>query len=225
MFLYYITDRKQFSTDRAESIHFLLARIRAAAEAGVDAIQLRENDLSPRELIELGREARRVLLEANSADTAKPRTRLLINSRTDVAIACSADGVHLRADDILASEARAIIVQVGVAHPLVAVSCHSLEEVALAEAHGADFAVLGPVFGKSGADSKPAGVAELERVCKRPQPGNPKMPVLALGSVDESNAAECLQAGADGVGAIRLFQQGDVCETISRLRTIGARPK
>jgi len=225
LFLYYITDRKQLSPDPAESFRLLLARIRAAAEAGVDAIQLREKDLSAREMVKLGREAARLVFEANAADSSKPVTRLLINSRTDVAIACGADGVHLRSDDILASETRTILVQVGVEKPLIAVSCHLLEEVTLAEGHGADFAVFGPVFGKSGIDSEPAGVAELERACKRPRTANPKMPVLALGSVDESNAAECLQAGAGGVAAIRLFQQGDIGETASRLRKLGARPK
>jgi thiamine monophosphate synthase len=97
--------------------------------------------------------------------------------------------------------------------------------VELAEGHGADFAVFGPAFGKSGVDAKAAGVAELERVCKRRSMANPKMPVLALGSVNEVTAAECLQAGADGVGAIRMFQQGVIHETVSRLRKLGVRPR
>lgn len=225
MFLYYITDRKQFSSDPVESVRLLLARIRAAAEAGVDAIQLREKDLSAREMVELGREATRHVLKANSAESSKPPTRFLINSRTDVAVVCGADGVHLRSNDIPASDARRVLMQNGISNPLVAVSCHCVEEVELAEGHGADFAVFGPVFGKSTVAAEPTGVAKLERACKRPRTASPKMPVLALGSVDESNAAECLQAGADGVAAIRLFQLGDIRERVSRLRKLGARPR
>jgi len=225
LFLYYITDRKQLSTDPVESIRLLLARIRAAAEAGVDAIQLRENDLCAREMVELGREATRLMVEANSEDSSKPATRFLINSRTDIAIACGADGVHLRSDDISAAEARRVFVRAGIPGPLVAVSCHRGEEVELAEGHGADFAVFGPVFGKSGVDAKAVGVAELERACTRRRMANPKMLVLAIGSVNEVTAAECLQAGADGVAAIRMFQQGVIHETVSRLRKLGAHPR
>lgn len=225
MFLYYITDRKQLSTDPVESIRLLLARIRAAAEAGVDAIQLRENDLSAREMVALGREAASLVIEANSEGSSKPATRFLINSRTDIAIACGVGGVHLRSDDISASEARRVLVRAGIPEPLVAVSCHRVEEVEFAEGHGADFAVFGPVFGKSGVDAKAAGVAELERVCNRRRMANPKMPVLAIGSVNEVTAAECLQAGAEGIAAIRMFQQGVIHETVSRLRKLDARPR
>jgi thiamine-phosphate pyrophosphorylase len=226
LFLYYITDRKQLSVDAAESVRLLQARIRMAAEAGVDAIQLREKDLNARDMVELGREAARLVFDANSADLSKPRTRFLINSRADVAVASGADGVHLRSDDISASEARRILVQAGIPQPLIAVSCHCVEDVELAEGHGANFAVLGPVFGKSVPYSAgPFGIAELERACKYRRGANPKMPVLALGSVNEANAAECLQAGADGIAGIRIFQDGDIHGTVSRLRKLdGAHP-
>lgn len=223
-FLYYITDRKQLSSDPVESISLVLAKIRMAAAAGVDAIQLREKDLSARELVELGREAMRFVREAHSADPSKARTRLLINSRTDVAIACGADGVHLRSDDISASDARRVLLQAGISDPVVAASCHRFEEIELAEGHGADFAVFGPTFGKLGINAQPTGIVELERICNRRRAANPKMPVLALGSISEENAAQCLQAGADGIAAIRLFQQGNVRETVSRLRKLGAHP-
>lgn len=223
LFLYYITDRKQLSSYPIESISLVLAKIRMAAAAGVDAIQLREKDLSARELVELGREAMRFVREAYSADPFKPRTLLLINSRTDVAIACGADGVHLRSDDISASEARRVLLQAGISDPVVAASCHRFEEIELAEGHGADFAVFGPIFGKLGI-AQPTGIVELERICNRRRTANPKMPVLALGSISEQNAAECVRAGADGIAAIRLFQQGNVRETVSRLRKLGAHP-
>lgn len=212
VFLYYITDRKQLSTNEAEARRLLLDCIREAASAGVGAIQIREGDLSARELTELGKHAVEIVRQAN------PSTKLLINSRCDIAIACGADGVHLRSDDISAAEARAIFMQTGVLRPVIGVSCHTPVEVDLAEGHGADFAVFGPVFEK---DRQPThkGITALREACHR-RAAKPPMPVLALGGVTAENAGECLQAGAAGIAAIRLFQNGNVEHIISRLRKL-----
>src|SRR3979411_2404666 len=99
--LYYITDRSQFRGDESFRHRALLAKVAEAARAGVDYIQLREKDLSTRELETLTGEVVE-LVRDNS-----PSTRLLINSRTDVALAAGADGVHLRADDLSTREGRA----------------------------------------------------------------------------------------------------------------------
>lgn len=221
MFLYYITDRGQLSTDPEESVRLLLDRVRLAAAAGVDAIQLREKDLSARELVDLGRRAIEIVGKANSISESKPRTRLLINSRTDVAIACGADGVHLRADDVSAADARSVFMQSGIAQPLIGVSAHSLRAVKLAQANGADFAVFGPVFGKSNTKSAAVGVAALAKICHTCKRAPSSIPILALGGIDFGNAAKCLEAGASGVAGIRLFQKGDVSEAVSRLRKLG----
>src|SRR3981081_4622291 len=122
--LYYITDRSQFRGDEKARRHALLAKVAEAARAGVDYIQLREKDLSTRELETLAREVVELVGE-NS-----PSTRLLINSRTDVARAAGADGVHLRADDVAPHEVRRVL-EVSAHRPLttdrflVAASCHS----------------------------------------------------------------------------------------------------
>ena len=92
MLLYYITDRRQFPGTPPEQRDRLLAKIAEAARAGVDLIQLRERDLSARELLQLAMEAVAAVRETRNA---KRETRLLINSRLDVALACGADGVHL----------------------------------------------------------------------------------------------------------------------------------
>jgi thiamine-phosphate pyrophosphorylase len=217
---YYITDRKQFPGTAAEQRACLLAKIAEASRAGVDLIQLREKDLPTRELEALVREAVRVVRE----NTGGKRTRLLINSRLDVGIAADADGVHLRGDDIAASEARVIFSKAGVRKPVIGVSCHSVSEVRLAEAHGADFAVFGPVFEKSGAPGQ--GVANLRAACgKVPARGLEaavpagEMPVLAVGGVTRDNAAACLAAGAAGVAAIRLFQENDIAGILEDLKS------
>src|SRR5712691_9299931 len=101
--LYYITDRSQFPGDERARRHALLAKVTEAARAGVDYIQLREKDLSARELETLARQAVAAVRE-NS-----PSTRLLINSRTDVALAAGVDGVHLRADDVAPHEVRQVL--------------------------------------------------------------------------------------------------------------------
>jgi len=143
-------------------------------------------------------------------------TKLLINSRTDVALAYRAAGVHLPANDLPASEVRAMFSKCAVSDAVIGVSTHSAEEVAYAESHGADFAVFGPVFEKDQQLSS-EGLERLRNVCHRPRVGSP-MPVLALGGVTLHNARQCLEAGAAGIAGIRLFQQNSVEETVGLLR-------
>jgi len=207
--LYYITDRRQFPGGPEQQKQKLLWKIAECIAAGVDLIQLREKDLAIRTLEELGKKAAALF-------PREGKSKLLINSRADVALACGAHGVHLPANDISSSEARTIFAQAGNAHPLIGVSVHSLEELARAEAHAADFAVFGPVFQKDGhviAD----GVQRLREACHK---ADRCMPVLALGGITAENAQECRAAGADGIAAIRLFQENDVTEIAKKFRRI-----
>jgi len=236
MLLYYITDRAQLPGSERDKRRRLLERIAQAAAAGVEYIQLREKDLSARELEALARDA--IAAVRNSS----PGTKLLINSRTDIALACGAGGVHLRGDDITAADARAVWMkaieirsprtgnrELATGNCTIAVSCHSTREVALAESQGADFAVFAPVFEKSGAPG--AGLQALREACHRaafPAPNTedcraPSMPVLALGGVTVENARACLDAGAAGIAGIRLFQQDHVSATVAALRAITSR--
>ena len=214
LLLYYITDRKQFPGTPSEQEQQLIDKISESALAGVDYIQLREKDLSTRQLEQLAYK----VVEALPSGSV---TKLLINSRIDVTLACGADGVHLPGNYLSASEARAIFSAAGKAHPIVAVSTHSAAEVALAESHGADFAVFGPVFEKSSVPN-PAGLQQLSAVCYRAQAETLRMPVLALGGITLGNAVQCVTAGADGLAAIRMFQDNNVQETVSRLRSLRA---
>ncbi len=209
--LYYITDRTAFPGDEPSRRQRLLAKIEEAARADIDYIQLREKDLPSRDLESLAQRAVCIIREA------KTLTRLLINSRTDIALATGADGVHLRSDDISPASARSIA-QSATRNPqhesrsfLVAVSCHSTEEISRAESAGADFAVFAPVFEKFAAN--PAGLIGLRDTCKI------KFPVFALGGVSLSNAQACLDAGAAGIAGIRLFQENDVADVVRRFRT------
>jgi len=216
--LYYITDRTAFSGDESSRRRRLLEKIAEAARAGVDYIQLREKDLSSRELESLSREAVRMMRES-----APLKTALLINSRADVALAVEADGVHLRSDDIFPEEVRQIwksacgagapARQLSPRDPIVAISCHSPEEVTQAAANGATFTVFAPVFEKKDAPEVcPTGLVMLEEACQT------NIPVLALGGITLSNARSCLEAGAAGIAAIRLFQENNIAEVVQLLR-------
>lgn len=206
MLLYYITNRKQFPGSEAEQCEQLLAKIAEAARAGVDYIQLREKDLSSRALESLATAATDAVRKSGG------RSRLLINSRTDVALAVGADGVHLRShEDISPADVRRIWRSAGLNTELVvAVSCHSEIEVMAAKAAGADFVVFGPVFGKGATPG--TGIAALSAACVH------RLPVFALGGVTADNAHSGIEAGAAGIAGIRLFQEGEVPAAVAQLR-------
>ena len=213
MILLYITDRVQFAGDESARQGALLAKIAEAARCGVDLIQLREKDLPVRELEILARAAVRVVRENSALETEKRETRLLINSRTDVAITSGADGVHLRSNDISPSEVQTIWVRGGQrTRALVSVSCHFADEVVQAASEGADFAVFAPIFEKKDApQASPAGLKGLREACRQ------TIPVLALGGITIENARACLDAGAAGIAGIRLFQENDIAEVVRHL--------
>jgi thiamine-phosphate pyrophosphorylase len=210
LLLCYITDRSQFAGDESARRHDLLHKITDAARSGVDFIQLREKDLTTRELELLALEAIRAVRE-NSSST----TKLLINSRTDVALAVGADGVHLRSDDISPSDVRNIFGQQHPDVPLtIGASCHTLDEVRRA-VDQADFVVYGPVFQKKTVSGSSAvGLDGLRQACQE------KIPVLALGGITLQNAGACLQVGAAGIAGIRLFQENAVREVVDGLRSL-----
>jgi thiamine-phosphate pyrophosphorylase len=218
-FLYYITDRTALAPDEASRRKRLLEKIAEAARSGVDYIQLREKDLSTRALETLSRKVVGLLKELQS-ENPKLTTNLLINSRTDVALAVEADGVHLRSEDISPAEVRNVwqrgasaIARVLPQPPLIGVSCHTTAEVLRAEADGASFAVFAPVFEKKDLpEQQPAGLTALHQACRA------RIPVLALGGVTPANARQCLEAGAAGIAAIRLFQENEIATTVAHLR-------
>jgi thiamine-phosphate pyrophosphorylase len=220
--LYYITDRNAFPGDEPTRRRRLLEKIAEAAHAGVDYIQLREKDLPTRDLESLSREAVKIIPEVRT-ENQELRTALLINSRTDVALAVGADGVHLRSDDVSPEHVRKVWQrhdECGAGaparansprNPLIAISCHSPAEVAQAAASAATFAVFAPVFEKKNATSA-AGLAALQQACAA------NIPVLALGGITLTNARSCLEAGAAGIAAIRLFQDHNIAEAVKQLR-------
>jgi len=221
--LYYTTDRKSFAGDELTRRRSVLDKIEEATSQGVDYIQLREKDLSTRELETLAREAVGIVGMLRAANR-ELRTVLLVNSRTDVALASAAHGVHLTSDDISPADVRAAWTSGAASSgrgnltstPIVAVSCHSPEEVAQAAKERASFAVFAPVFEKKHSpETVPAGLDALRQACRA------SIPVLALGGITPKNARACMQAGAAGIAAIRMFQENDIATIVRELRGTG----
>jgi thiamine-phosphate pyrophosphorylase len=223
--LYYITDRRAFNGNEEAQRRRLFNKIGEACNEGVDYIQLREKDLSAREMEELAREAVRVIWEQSSfAPEGRPSTVLLINSRTDVALAANAGGVHLTAGDVSVGDVRKVWSVAGNAveerkiateRMRISISCHSILEVVRAADAGADLALLAPIFEKKDAPGERSlaigAVREAAAV---------KIPVVALGGVTLQNAQSCLRAGAAGIAAIRLFQENDIAFVVRALQAI-----
>jgi thiamine-phosphate pyrophosphorylase len=210
----------QFRGSEPERRDLLLRKITEATSAGIDYIQLREKDLAVRELESLAQQSAQIIREACSS------TCLLINSRTDIALAAKAHGVHLTSTDISPADVRKIWREANAAQqPIIALSCHSEADVTAAESASArvaagvharppsaNFVVFGPVFEKQG--SSAAGLDQLEKVCRH------QIPVLALGGITTENAHLCMEAGASGIAGIRLFQENDVAAVVTELRRL-----
>ena len=178
--------------------NLLLQKIEQAAKAGVDWIQIREKDLSGRELAKLAGQA---ILGAGSGSS------VLLNDRVDIACAAGATGVHLGENSLPVSEARKLVDKGGArANFLVGVSIHSFEAAMQAEQAGADYVIFGPVYTTPSKASfgEPQGVQRLKEICNRLT-----IPVLAIGGITLENAGECVVAGAAGIAAIRLFQDAE----------------
>jgi thiamine-phosphate pyrophosphorylase len=178
---YLITDRRHTGGRP------LIAALQAAAQAGIKAVQLREKDLTPRELFALAGEAR---------DALRPLgVRVLINDRADIACAAKLDGVHLTTTSLSPKAARCCLGE----EALIATSTHTLAEARFAEAFGADFITFGPVFptASKAPYGPPVGLDALREACAAVS-----IPVFALGGITPERIPACLDAGAHGVAAI-----------------------
>lgn len=186
-----VTDRRRLTSVDAPfdlSRRCLIAQARHAAGAGVDLIQVRERDLEAAELA--------ALVADLLAVTRGTATRVVVNDRLDVALACGADGIHLRGDSIAVEPARRL------APPgfLIGRSVHGIDDAA--QAAGADYVIAGTIFPSvsKSAERTLLGLDGLRAVVSAVG-----VPVLAIGGVTEGRFEEVAATGAAGVAAIGLF--------------------
>jgi thiamine-phosphate pyrophosphorylase len=179
--LYLITDRNQTGDQR------LLDVVEGALKGGVKGVQLREKDLSSRELYELAYDMRKL--------TASYGAKLIINDRVDIALAVEADGVHLGLNSMPVHRVRRLFGS----KMLIGLSCHNQISAIMAQENGADFITFGPVYhtpSKAGY-GKPVGVELLNTVTQLLS-----IPVFALGGIKNENIGEVTAAGAAGIALV-----------------------
>jgi thiamine-phosphate pyrophosphorylase len=216
--LCYVTDRKGLATAENDENEALLKRVASAAAAGIEWIQIREKDLSGKQLSSFTRAAVALTKQINERDGT--RARIIVNDRLDVARSEHSGGVHLGEHSLPVEDLRKwLATRPDLAEGdkfLVGVSCHSVQAAANAARGGADYIFFGPVFltPSKAAFGAPQGIERLCEACR-----SVRIPVLAIGGVTPENASSCVAAGAAGVAAIRLFQESkDVAAVVARLR-------
>jgi thiamine-phosphate pyrophosphorylase len=189
--LHLITDRLRLVGDTSapfEGHRCLMLQARYAIDAGVDVLQVRERDMDGAALAALVTDL--VALARGS------RTSIVVNDRVDVALACGAAGVHLRADSVPARAVRAI----APAGFLIGRSVHGVDDAEAARE--ADYLIAGTVWptASKAADHPLLGVDGLAAVVRAAQ-----VPVLAVGGVAVPRIAEAAACGAAGAAAIGMF--------------------
>jgi thiamine-phosphate pyrophosphorylase len=169
----------------------------AAVEAGATVVQLRKKRASTEELVRIGVPLRDL------------PALFVVNDDVEAALRLHADGVHLGRTDSGIERARAEGLLLGV-------SAASVDEAVEAARNGAAYIGAGPVWetpSKTDADP-PIGLDGLAEICRAVA-----APVVAIGGIDASNAADCIRAGAEGVAVIRAARDARaVLEAIDAAR-------
>ena len=185
--LYHIADVEQIKED-------LISSVKMAIDGGVKAVQLRGKNITAKELLKIGERLRHL--------THIESVKLFINDRIDVAMAIQADGVHLGQNSMPVKLAR----ETSGDRFIIGVSTHSLKEAMDAEAEGADFITVGPIFET---ESKlrygsPVGLTTLADVCRKV-----KIPVFAIGGISIERVNSVMKEGAHGVAVISAILKAE----------------
>lgn len=204
--IYLITSGELTSQNYSANSQKLLQIIETAIFAGVSMVQIREKQLPARLLFKLTQAVIKI--------RHKSQTKVLVNERVDVAFAAQADGVHLPSNSISTK----IIRSISPPGFIVGVSTHNLDEVLDAKTNGANFAVFSPIFftQSKAKYGQPQGVEKLIEVVNAVN----NFPVIALGGINEENFEEVLNAGANGIAAIKLLNEIDkISDIIKKIQT------
>jgi thiamine-phosphate pyrophosphorylase len=155
-------------------------------------VQLRDKHSSTRSMVEEARALRGVLEPAG--------VPLLVNDRVDVALAAEADGVHIGQDDISAGDARLLLGRMAI----IGLSIKTVQQAQTAPLEYLDYVAIGGVYGTTSkeATNTPIGIAGLRAIVQAVRARSARFPICAIAGINESNAAEVIAAGADGVAVI-----------------------
>ncbi len=179
--LYLVTDRSLSLGRSLESVVF------DAAEGGVTMVQLREKDCSTLEFYQQA-----MLLK----ECLRPyRIPLIINDRLDIALACDAEGLHIGQSDIPYDIARKLLGK----DKIIGLSVECLQDAVDANELDVDYIGISPVFGTpTKTDTAPAlgleGIREIVKISRHPAVG--------IGGINQTNAADIIEAGADGISVV-----------------------
>jgi thiamine-phosphate pyrophosphorylase len=184
---------------------------RAVVEGGATLVQLRDKTGSTLRMIE---EAKAI--KAALAGTFVP---FLVNDRVDVALAAGADGVHVGWDDMPVADARRLLGR----EAIIGLSIKTRAQIDAAPLELLDYVCIGGVFETSSKDNKeppvrPEGFAALAAQLRSRAPN---MPVGAIAGIDDSNAADVIASGADGIAVISALSLArDPAKAAAQLREI-----
>ena len=163
---------------------------RIAVKHNIRYLQLREKNLSDRELIAISQEIIKI--------TSGTPTKFIMNDRADLAKIVGADGLHLGQDDLTLQEAKSILGE----DKIYGLSTHSLEQVSIATSQNPDYIGFGPIF-PTPTKAKPDPAVGLTKI--REVVANSPIPVVAIGGIDETNVEEVIYNGAENISLVRYF--------------------
>lgn len=188
-----------------------LADLARSIAGSATLVQLRDKHGSTRRMME---EARALIGVLAPLDIP-----LLINDRIDVALAVEADGVHIGWDDMPAADARLLLGKTAI----IGLSIKTLEQAAAAPLELLDYVAIGGVYGTTSKDttSAPIGIAGLRSIVQAIRARKPGFPICAIAGINEANAADVIDAGADGVAVISALSLApDPGKTARALRNV-----
>jgi thiamine-phosphate diphosphorylase len=179
--LYLVTDRRMLKGLT------LIDLIRKAVAGGATVVQLREKECSSREFYQLAIMIKKII---------PPEIPLIINDRLDIALAVGADGLHLGQSDLPVEIARKLLGS----EALLGLSVENIEQLKEANRLPLDYLAISPIFPTPTKTdfSQPAWGLEGLRLAR----SLTDLPLVAIGGINEENAAEVIQAGADGLAVV-----------------------
>jgi len=193
-----------FITDKNLSKKGIISDAKEAIRAGVRYVQYRSKDMDSEKAYAEALRLRRLCKDIT----------FLINDRVDLALRVDADGVHLGQDDLPVAMARRLLGE----NKIIGLTVHSIREAKEAKKSGADYIAVSPIYvTKTKRDAgKPHGPALIKKIKKAG-----KLPVVAIGGINLSNAEEVIRAGADGLCAIScVVTKPDVSKEIERFQRL-----